>query len=130
MRNRNAVDKYTHNCLLHLSIPADRPLERPVHPEDGRLRWVDDGRAEERAEDAAVGDGEGASLHVLDGQRVLLGLLAEGGDALLDVGVVHVLDVAEDGDNQTLKGKRFGTALALNPTLSKVRTRAKKREKV
>ena len=65
-----------------------------MHAENGRLRGIDDGCSKEGPEDAPVGDGEGAAVHVLHGQLVLLGLLAQGHDALLDVRVVHVLCIA------------------------------------
>ena len=39
-----------------------------MHAQDGRLRHVDDGSAEHGTENAAVGDGEGAAVHVFNGQ--------------------------------------------------------------
>lgn len=52
-----------------LSVDSHRPLEDAVHAQDGGLRRVDDGSAEQRAENAAVTDGERATVHVLDRQR-------------------------------------------------------------
>ena len=54
--------------MSHLSISDDRPLEDAVHAQDGRLRHVDDGSAEHGPENTAVGDGEGAAVHVFNGQ--------------------------------------------------------------
>ena len=48
-----------------------------VHAEDGDLRRVEDRRAQQRAEDAAVGDGERAALEVLDGDLAVAGGFAE-----------------------------------------------------
>ena len=56
----------------------------------------------QRAEHAAVGDGEGAALHLVDGQRAFLGALAEVGDRLLDLGEAHRLGVANDRNDQAL----------------------------
>jgi len=91
---------------LYLAIPDHWPLEDAVHAKNGRLRRVDDGRAEHRAEYAAVGDGEGAAIHVLHGQLVLFGFLTQSRDAFLDIGVVHVLHVAQNGNHQTLQKKK------------------------
>ena len=38
---------------------------------------------------------------------VLLGLLAQGGDPLLNICVVHVVHVAQDGHHETLQQLRF-----------------------
>ena len=65
-----------------------------MHAENGRLWGVDDGGSKEGPEDAPVGDGEGAAVHVLHGQLVLLGLVAQGHDTLFNVRVVHVLHIA------------------------------------
>jgi hypothetical protein len=35
-------------------------------------------------------------------QRAFLGLLAEGGDRLLDFGEAHLVGIADDGDDQAL----------------------------
>merc|ERR1719402_1348290 len=50
-----------------LSIPDDRSLKCPVHPQDGRLRWVDDRSAKERTKHSAITDGEGTTVHILNG---------------------------------------------------------------
>lgn len=60
-----------HRPDLDLAVDGDRLLLDGVQAEHGGLREVDDGRAHERAEDAAVADGEGAAGHVLDGELVV-----------------------------------------------------------
>ena len=70
------------------------PLHDAVHPEDGGLRRVDDGGTVEGPEDAAVGDGERAAGHLIDGQSAVLGLLAVRRDGSLDVGEGHRVHVA------------------------------------
>lgn len=57
-----------------LSADGDRPVEDAVHAQDGGLWGVDDGGAEHGPKHAAVADGEGSSVHVLDRQLVLAGL--------------------------------------------------------
>ena len=63
---------------------------------------VNDGGREERSEDAAVSNGEGASSQVLDSEAAGLGLGAEVDDILLDVGKGHVLHPAEHRRHQAL----------------------------
>src|SRR5690606_38299150 len=69
-----------------LAVFHDGPLLRGVHAQDGRLRRVDDGRGQHGAEYAAVGDREGAAGQLFNAELAVLGLLAEFGDLLLDVG--------------------------------------------
>ena len=88
---------------LYLSIANDRPFKSSMHAQNGRLGWVDDGRAKEWAKHATIGDGESATIHVLHGELVLLGLFSQGHDTLFDVGVVHVLHITKDRYNQALK---------------------------
>ena len=52
----------------YLPANSHRSVENAVHAKDGRLRGVDDGRAKQGAKHAAVADGEGAAVHVLNGQ--------------------------------------------------------------
>ena len=65
-----------------------------MHAENGRLRGVDDGGSKEGSEDAPIGNGEGAAVHVFHGQLVVLGLISQGHDALFDVCVIHILYIA------------------------------------
>ena len=86
--------KYKHYNSSNLSVPHDRSLKHAVHPEDGRLGRVDDGSSEERTKDSAVADGEGASVHVLHSQLVILGFLSQRCDTFLNIGVAHGLNVS------------------------------------
>lgn len=54
----------------HLAVNGHGPVEDAVHAQDGRLRGVDDGRAKQGAEHAAVADGERASIHVFDSKLI------------------------------------------------------------
>ena len=74
-----------------------------MHAEDGTLRRVDDGRAHERAEGAAVADGEAASGHVLERDGVGLGLLRELAHGEFDLRVGHALGVAQHGHDQAAR---------------------------
>jgi hypothetical protein len=63
-----------HGADLDLAVDGDGLVLDGVQAEDGGLGQVDDGSAHEGAEDAAVGDGEGAAGHVFDGELVVTGL--------------------------------------------------------
>ena len=63
-----------HRADHDLVVDDDGPLLDGVHAEDAALGRVEDRRGEERAEDAAVGDREGAALEVVDGDRPFAGL--------------------------------------------------------
>lgn len=45
-----------------------------MHAQDGRLRWVNDGRAKHGAKHATIADGESASVHILDSELVFTSL--------------------------------------------------------
>lgn len=77
----------------YLSLDGNGPFEDSMHSQDCTLRWIDDGCAQQRSEYSTVRDGEGASVHILDGERALLGLVGQPGDGQLDVGKVHALYV-------------------------------------
>ena len=63
-----------HGADLDLAVDGDGLVLDGVQAEDGGLGQVDDRGAHEGAEDAAVGDGEGAAGHVFDGELVVAGL--------------------------------------------------------
>ncbi len=65
---------------------------------------IEDRRAEQRPEDAAVGDRERAALEVGERQRAILGALGELADALLDLGERQPVGVAQHGHDQPLGG--------------------------
>src|SRR3546814_3926117 len=69
-----------------LAVLDDGALFDRVHPEDRRLRRVDDRGRHQRTEGAAVGDGEGAALQVLELEATLARGLGIAVDAPLDVG--------------------------------------------
>jgi hypothetical protein len=74
-----------HRSRLDLAGDHHRPLLDLVHAEDAGLRRVQNWRRHQRAVDAAVGDGEGAALHLLDLERTLARAAAVAGDVLLDL---------------------------------------------
>ena len=88
----------------HLPVLRDGPFLDLVHAEDADLGRVDDGRAEQRAEDAAVGDGEGAATQILQRQRSVLHFGRIFLDRPLDFGKRHALCIAQHRHNQTLGG--------------------------
>lgn len=63
-----------HGADLDLAVDGNGLLLDGVQAENGGLGQVDDGGAHEGAEDATVGDGEGAASHVFDGELVVTGL--------------------------------------------------------
>lgn len=90
-----------------LAVDDDGALGDVVHAEDGGLGQIDDGRAVERAKDAAVRDGERPARHVLHRQLAVAGLDAEVGDRLLNLDEAEALGVADDGRDEAL-GRRNG----------------------
>ncbi len=55
-----------HNGAGHdLAVPDDGAVGNGMHSQDGRLGRVQDGSAHEGGEVTAVGDGEGAPVHVV-----------------------------------------------------------------
>eukprot|EP00050_Salpingoeca_kvevrii_P016586 m.56840 g.56840 ORF g.56840 m.56840 type:complete len:307 (+) comp7036_c0_seq1:1183-2103(+) len=88
----------------NLAVDGNRALEDAVHAEDAGLGWVDDGSAHERAKDAAVADGKGATIHVLNRKIAVARLEAEVGELALDIDKAHLFDVAENRNNQALGG--------------------------
>ena len=75
-----------------------------MHAQNARLGGVQDRRGHERTIDAAIGDGEGAALHLLQLQGAVAGALAEVGDGLLDLGEAHAVRVAHHGNHEALLG--------------------------
>ena len=68
---------------------------------DRRIRLVDDGESEDRAELAGVGDGEGGAFDVLGFEFLGTGALAEIGDAALQAEEIQVARILEDGDDES-----------------------------
>lgn len=63
-----------HGADFDLAVDGDGLVLDGVQTEHGSLGQVDDRGAHEGAENAAVGDGEGAAGHVLDGELVVASL--------------------------------------------------------
>ncbi|MCY1360146.1 hypothetical protein D9M69_467580 [compost metagenome] len=93
---RQIHHRQDHNLAIH----GHRALLDLVHTEDGGLRRVDDRAGEQRTEHATVGDGEGATGHLFDGQLAFTGLLAEVGDAAFDFSQAHEFGVTQHRYNQ------------------------------
>jgi len=72
-----------------------------VHAEDSTLRHVDDRSTHHRSEDSSVGDGEGASSHVLESDLVVTGLSGETSESQLELSETHVVTVTNDRDDQS-----------------------------
>ena len=73
-------------------------------PRMAGLRRVQDRRRHQRAVDAAIGDGEGAALHLVDLELAVAGAAAEIGDALFDLGDRLLVAVAHHRHHQALVG--------------------------
>ena len=93
-----------HGADLDLAADHHGPLLNLVHAQNARLGSVQDRRRHERTIDAAIGDGEGAALHLLQLQGAVAGALAEVGDGLLDLGEAHAVRVAHHGNHEALLG--------------------------
>ncbi len=68
------------------------------------LRRVQDRRRHQRAEDAAVGDGEGAAGQLVDRELAVAGATAELGDLAFDLGEAHAVGIAHHRHHETLLG--------------------------
>ena len=93
-----------HGADLDLAADHHGPLLDLVHAQNARLGRVQDRRRHQRTIDAAIGDGEGAALHLLQLQGAVAGALAEVGDGLLDLGEAHAVRVAHHGNHEALLG--------------------------
>ena len=93
-----------HRPRLDLAAHHHRPFLDLVHAEDAGLRRVEDRRRHQRAVDAAIGDGEGAALHLLDLERALTRAAAQIGDLLLDVGEQFPIAVAHHRNDEAFVG--------------------------
>lgn len=61
-----------------------------MHAENARLWRVDDWGSEEGAEHAAVGDSEGAALHVLNGELASAGETGQSCEFAFDLRYSHI----------------------------------------
>ena len=62
------------NSSPHLALDGNWSLKDGMHAQDGGLGRVDDGSAKHGPEDPSVGDGEGPSIHVLNGEEAITSL--------------------------------------------------------
>ena len=93
-----------HRADDDLAVEGDGALLDGVHAEDAALRRVKDGRAEERAVGAAVGNGEHAALQILDGDLAFLAFFGVVEDVLLDAGEGFLVAIAQHRDDEAFLG--------------------------
>src|SRR3954468_11526206 len=93
-----------HRPDLYLSGDCHGALLDLVHSEDARLRRVQDRRGHQRAVDAAIGDREGAALHLLDLERALARAPAHLADLLLDLRERFAITVADHRHDEAFLG--------------------------
>lgn len=58
----------------HLAIDGHRPVKDTMHAQDGRLWWVNDGCAKQRAEHATIANGERATVHIFNSKLIFTSL--------------------------------------------------------
>ena len=75
-----------------------------MQAENADLRRIEDRRAHQRAEDAAVGDRERAALEILERQRAVLRALREIANRQLDVGEAHAIGIANHRHDEAALG--------------------------
>ena len=92
-----------------MAVLNHRAVFGRVHTQNGGLGRVDDGGRHHGTESAAVGDREGTAGHFFNAQLTVLGLLAELGNLLLDIGEAHLVCVAQDGHHQATGGAHGDT---------------------
>lgn len=93
-----------HGTDLDLAVDGNGPLLDGVHAEDSGLGHVDDRGTVEGTKNATIGDGEGTTDHVLQGELPITGAGGEGSNGLFHTDKAHVLDITEDGGDKTLGG--------------------------
>ena len=93
-----------HRTNHNLIVDRHGPLLNRVHAEDRGLGWVEDRGAEERAEDPAVGDREGATAEFFDRQFVVADGIGEAFDFSFDPAEGHVLNLMQHRHGQPALG--------------------------
>ena len=83
-----------------LLVDRHRAILDGVEAENPDLRRIQDRRAHQRPEHAAVGDRERAALQIGERQRAVLGRLRELADLLLDLRERHAIGVAQHGHDE------------------------------
>ena len=86
--------------LPSLSVRTVGLLVEAADAEDGRLRLVDDGHAELLAEDARVGQREGAAQDLVGFELLAARALGEVGDGARDAQEVLLLGLLDDGNDE------------------------------
>src|SRR5262245_5811569 len=90
-----------HRSRYDRAVTHDRALLDPVHAEDARLRRVQDRGREQRAVDAAIGNGERAALQLFERKLAAAGADTEIGHRRLDL-----------GEDDTIEGRQHRHAQA------------------
>src|SRR5215211_7476296 len=94
-------EREVHHGTDHdLTFDDDGALLDLVHPQYRDLGHGEDGRRDQRAEDATVGYGERSTTQVFEGQLALAGLCGQVCYALFDLREVLVVGVADHGDDE------------------------------
>ena len=83
------------------SVTTAGSLKRPPTPRIAALGLIDDGRAELLAEDAGVGDGEGAGADFVGLELLGAGALGQIGDGAGDAQEAVLLGLLDDGNDQS-----------------------------
>src|SRR5215213_7209914 len=91
-----------HGTNHDLAFDDDGALLDLVHPQYRDLRHGEDGRRDQRAEDATIGYGERSATQIFEGQLALAGLCGQVCYALFDLREVLVVGVADEGDDEPL----------------------------
>src|SRR5918995_2207957 len=91
-----------HGTDHNLAFDDDGALLDLVHPQYRDLGHGEDGRRDQRAEDATVGYGERTTAQIFKGQLALASLCGQVCYALFDLRKVLVVGVADDGDDEPL----------------------------
>ena len=99
-RVKRWMERMAMESLPSLSVRTIGFLVQAADAEDGGLRLVDDGRAELLAEDAGVGEGEGAAGDFVGRELLGAGALGEVDDGAGDAEEVLLLALLDDGDDQ------------------------------
>ena len=90
-----------------------------MQAENADLRRIENRRAHQRSEHAAVGDGEGTALEIFERQRTVLRALGEVANRQLDLGEAAQIGVANDGhDEPAFDADRHADVVVVLQTIS------------
>ncbi len=102
-----------HGTDDHLSVHGDRAFLDAVKAEDAHLGRIEDRGAEQRTEDAAVGDGKGTAAQIFQGEGPILRSLGKVADLSLDLGKGHATGVAQHRHDQAFFGADGNTDIVV-----------------